>query len=206
MKKKPMSRFIKSTHGIMGLSLSQIGLFLATGILLTAVLSFLFFNNWQRPDELRSCSCSFSTLLEDMDALFFEHTTHYQFPTKPYPYSIYLSSEYIIAMTTGPLGNNLCVTERFLVRPWIRFSLQNWTTGDELHEYLNTSYGHFGTVDDTISFNNVTQLRQEQNASLSFYALHPLELLLSHPVMIENVIIYYDAGQAYKILLVYQIR
>jgi hypothetical protein len=205
MKEKPMSRFINNTHGIMDLSLSQIALFLATGILLAVVLSFVFFNNWQRTNELQSSSSSFSTLLEDMDKLFYENTTRFDFPEKTYHYTIQLSSEYIFASTKGFFGDDLHVAERFFIHPWIQSSRENWTTKSDLHDYLNTSYGHYGTQDDPIPFENFTELHQEQNTSAAYYALHPLEILLHEPIFIKKVTIFYGQEQKYDVLLVYQL-
>jgi hypothetical protein len=199
-----MSQFTKETHGIMGLTLSQIGLFLATGILLTAVLSFIFFNNWQRTSELHSIANDFSALIEDVDLWFFEDTTEFQFPAETYPYTIRLSQEYITAATEDFWGRDFHVTERFLRKPWIRSSLENWTTGDDLHEYLNATFGHPGVKDDPISLENFTVLRQEQNTSSLFYSVHPLEILSRDPVILEKVIIFYDNGQKYDFVLVYQ--
>ena len=200
-----MSRFLNNTQGIMGLSLSQIALFLAIGILLASVLSFVFFNNWQRTNELRSFSHRFSSFLEDMDYLFYENATRFEFPEKTYPYTIQLSSEFIIASAKGVLGNDLHVVERFVIRPWIRSSPQNWTTGENLHDYLNTSYDHRGSQDDPISLENFTVLHQQQNTSASYCALHPSEILLHEPFFVEKATIFYGQGQRYDVLLVYQL-
>jgi len=79
-----MSKFIKNDAGIMGLTLSQIGLIIATGILLTAVFSIIFLNDWQRNAELKNIATSFSTIVEGMDTRFFENTTEFHFPDKTY--------------------------------------------------------------------------------------------------------------------------
>ena len=57
-----MSKFIKDNHGIMGLTLSHIGLIIATGILLTAVFSIIFLNDWQRNAELKNIATSLGRL------------------------------------------------------------------------------------------------------------------------------------------------
>jgi hypothetical protein len=199
-----MSQCTKDTHGIMGLTLSQIGLFLATGILLVVVFSSVFFNSWQRTNEIRSLVSDFSTLVEDMDIRFFESTTRFQFPETTYPYTIQLSSEYIIAVVKDFWGRDFHVTERFFIMPWIRSSHENWTTGKELHEYLNMAYGHHGLQNDSISFENFTLLLQEQNKSVLFSTIHPLEILSRQPVFLEKVIIFYGNEQKYDFVLVYQ--
>ncbi len=202
---RPMSRFTKDTNSIMGLTLSQIGLFLATGILLTAVFFLVFSSDWQRTAEIRSFASSFSHLVEDIDSSFFEKTTRFQFPSKNYAYTVKLSTGYIVISAKGFWGSDLFVAERFLIQPWPRSSHQNWTTGEDLHEYLNTTCGHRGIKNDSISSVNFTQLSQEQNTTISFYALHPLEILIREPVFLEKVTIFYNGEKKHDFLLVYQL-
>lgn len=200
-----MSRCIKDTNGMVGLTLSQIGLFIATGILLTVVLSFVFSNDWQRNEELQSLATSFSNLLMDIDNNFFENTTLFQFPEKDYPYKVTLSTEYIALYAKGNWNTDLFVTNRFLIRPWPRSPHQNWTTGDDLHSYLNKTCGHYGTKNDSLSAENLTFLCREQNTTIPYYALHPLEIFLREPVYLEKVTIFYDGENKHDFLLVYQL-
>lgn len=199
-----MWRCSNDTHGILSLPLSQIGLFLATGILLSAVLSLVFFNNWQRTSDLKSFSSSFSSLTEDMGILFFENKTKFQFPERTYPYKIQLSSEYIGIVAKGFWGSDLHMTERLHRQVWIRSPVQNWTSGDDLHEYLNQTYGHHGEIDDLLPSENFTTLLQEQNTSVVFYSLQPLEIIIREPLFLEKVTIFYGEGQKQDFLLVYQ--
>jgi hypothetical protein len=200
-----MSRCINDAYGVVGLTLSQIGLFLATGILLVAVFSLVFGSNWQRTADIRSLATSFSTLLADTDTRFFENTTLFQFPEKNYDYRVHLSTEFIGISTKGFWDDDLVVTERLYIQPWLRSSDQNWTTGQDLHAYLNTTTGHQGTENDHISLTTFTYLRQEQNTSVSCYALHPLQIVCRESVFLEKVTICYDDGKKYDILLVYQL-
>jgi hypothetical protein len=200
-----MSRFTKDTNSIMGLTLSQIGLFLATGILLTAVFFLVFSNDWQRTAEIRSFASSFSHLVEDIDGSFFEKTNRFQFPSKNYVYTVKLSTGHIVISAKGFWGSDLFVAERFLIQPWPRSSHQNWTTGEDLHEYLNITCGHRGIKNDSISSVNFTQLSQEQNTTIAFYALHPLEILIREPVFLEKVTIFYNGEKKHDFLLVYQL-
>jgi hypothetical protein len=196
---------MNNTNGIIGLTLSQIGLFLATGILLTVVFSLVFTSDWQRTAEIQSFASSFSQLVEDVDSSFFEKTTEFQFPSKNYAYTAKLSTGYIILSAKGFWDTDLFVAERFLIQPWPRSSYQNWTTGEDLHEYLNTTCGHRGTKNDSISSVNFNQLSQELNTTISFYALHPLEMLIREPVFLEKVTIFYDDEKKHDFLLVYQL-
>jgi len=205
MMERLMSRFMNDTNSIMGLTLSQIGLFLATGILLTAVFFLVFSSDWQRTAEIRSFASSFSHLVEDIDSSFFEKTTRFQFPSKNYAYTVKLSTGYIVISAKGFWDTDLFVTERFLIQPWLRSSYQNWTTGEDLHEYLNITCGHCGKKDDSIPTINFTQLYQEQNTTISLFALYPLEILIREPVFLEKVSIFYDGEKKHDFLLVYQL-
>ena len=204
MKGKPMLRFLKDTNGVLDVTLSHIGLFIATAILLTVVLSFVFSNEWQRTDELQSIASSFSNLLMDVDSTFFENTTLFQFPEKGYPYTVTLSTEYIRISAKGAWGTDLVMTNKFVIRPWPRYTYENWTTGDDLHAYLNKTYGHHGTKNDSISSVNLTNLYNEQNMTILYSALHPLEIVNRTQVYVEKVTIFYDEEKIHDFLLVYQ--
>jgi hypothetical protein len=199
-----MLKFIKDSHGVMDLSLSQVGLFIATGILLAAICSVVFYNNWQRTDELHSIATSISTRIQDMDTMFFENTTMYQCPYKNYHYMIEASTEYITTSAKGYWGNSISMKERMIVHPWPRNASSNWTTGHELHDFLNTTYGHWGTQEDPLLLENFTDLESDWEKSVLILALHPLELQVNAPLCIEKVSIFDDAGGRHDFILMYQ--
>jgi len=188
----------------MGLTLTQVGLILATGILLTVVLSLVFSNDWQRTAELQSQASSFSNLLGDVDNRFFEQTSRFQFSHTDYAYSVSISTEYILITAKGSWDGDLIVTKKLFSPAWLRLPQQNWTTGEDLHTYLNRTYGHRGTQNDSIHSENFTQLYQELNNTISFFASHPLEILIKEPVFIEKVTIFYDETKRHDFLLLYQ--
>ncbi|MCX6661561.1 MAG: hypothetical protein NTY91_03320 [Euryarchaeota archaeon] len=200
-----MLRCSNDTNSVMGLTLTQIGLLLASGILLTVVFSFVFSNDWQRTAELQAQASSFSNLLGDIDNSFFERTTRFQFSHTDYAYSVKISTEYIVITSKGFWDGDLIVTKRLLLRPWPRIPQQNWTTGEDLHNYLNRTCGHRGTENDSMPAGNFTQLCQEQNDTTSSLALHPLEILIKEPVFTEKVTIFYDQTKRHDFLLLYQL-
>ena len=126
-----MLKFIHNDRGVIGLTLSQIGLIIATGIILAAVFSFLYYNNWQRQSELKNMATSLTTLVEVMDTRFFDNTTMYFFPDKDYHYNVSISTEYIIINADGTWDNKLSVKERFLIRAWPRINDPDWDTGEQ---------------------------------------------------------------------------
>ncbi len=199
-----MLRCTKDTNGMMGLTLVQIGLILATGILLSVVFSLVFSSDWQRTAELQTQASSFSNLLRDLDNSFFERTSTFRFSHTEYLNSVTISTEYVVLSAKGSWQSNLIVTNKFLVRPWPRTTQQNWTTGENLHKYLNETCGHRGTQSDPLSSENFTQLCQELNNTNTYFAMHPLELLINEPVFIEKVTIFYSQTKRHDFLLLYQ--
>jgi hypothetical protein len=201
-----MSKFIKDDHGIMGLTLSHIGLIIATGILLTAVFSIIFLNDWQRNAELKNIATSFSTIVEGMDTRFFENTTEFHFPDKTYYYNVSISTEYVIVSAEGNQNNKLSIKERFIVKPWPRTSDQTWKTGEELHNYCLYTYGHSGTILDPIVQADLDELNiYKENAGI-YLVSNPLYFKINKPVYIEKVIIYYGIAEKQDFLLIYQLE
>ncbi len=201
-----MSRFIKDDNGIMGLTLSQIGLIIATGILIAAVFSIIFLNDWQRNAELKNIATSFSTIIEGMDSRFFENTTEFHFPDKNYYYNISISTEYIIVSAEGNQNNKLSIKERFLVRPWPRPSDQTWKRGEELHNYCLNTYGHSGTISDPITQDDLDELNIDKETASIDLASNPFYIQIYKPAYIEKVIIYYDTTEKQDFLLIYQLE
>ncbi len=202
---KPMLRCRNNTSGVIELTLSSIGLFLASAILLTVVFSVVFSNDWQRTAELQSLTSDFSNLLLDLQNLFFDTEHSFHFSQKNYLYRVFLSSEYIALSAQGSWGTDLFVTKRFLVPIWPRLPTQNWTTGADLHSYFNETYGHQGLPEDPLSAENFTRLLNEQNTTARYFASQPYEILIQKPVILEKVRVYYDPGMSYDFLLVYQL-
>jgi len=189
----------------MGLTLSQVGLFLATGILLTVVVSLVFSSEWQRTAELESQASSFSNLLYDIENSFFERTSEFRFSQEDYSYDVRISTEYLAISAEEVWESNLIVIKKLLTFPWPRSPAQNWMTGQDLHAYLNLTFGHWGTEKDSISVENVTTFCRELNNSTSFFAFHPLEIQIDQPVYVEKVTIFYDRTRRYDLILIYQV-
>ncbi|MFH1101196.1 MAG: hypothetical protein V1726_04070 [Methanobacteriota archaeon] len=195
-----MSRFLNNADGFMGLTLSQLGLMIATGILLAAVFSFLFLSDWQRNAELTNIATSFSTLIEGMDSRYFENTSVFHFPEKEYPYTVTLSTEYIVVSAKGHWNNDLSMKQRLQIQPWPQNRTINplWVQGDELHNYLNQTYQNSGTIIDPIDSQNITDvqlyLANKRNTISSLLAIQPLSLRLNQTVSIDKVVIYYDTN------------
>jgi hypothetical protein len=193
-----MLKSIHNNQAIMDLTLSQIGLMLATAILLTTVISFISYNDWQRNMELKTVASQLSTLVEAMDAKSLENTTTYYLPDYGYDYTVTVSTEYVTVSAKGFWNNELSVKERFIVKPWPQDEDNNpgWigTTGTTgLHEYLNTNYEAQGTLSDPV-FDIVTvkdELIAKRAEVTPLFAQTHLELTPGKPVFIDKAVIYY---------------
>ncbi len=193
-----MSKFINDEKGIMGLTLSQIGLIIATGILLVAVFSLIFFNDWQKDAELKNIANGFSTLVEGAEAKFFEETTIFNFPDKEYNYNVSISSEYIVVSAKGKVGNDISFKERFLVKPWPQKKYSSWFGGVGLHDYLKENFGNSGNISDPIKKVDMDDVKnyfknEIENVNKSL-ALSSLYILTNKAVYIDNVFVYYDSN------------
>jgi hypothetical protein len=188
---------------MMVLSLTHLGLLIATAILLSVVLFFIFNNDWQRTAELQAQASDFSNLLCDTDNSFFERINTFTFTHKDYPYSVKISSEYIVLSASGSWQKTLKVASKFLIRPWPRTSQQNWTAGEDLKVFLNTTFHHTGAQNDPLSLQNFTVFLHQLNNTIPSYAKEPLDILIDTPIFIEKTFLYYDEKK-YDFLLLYQ--
>jgi hypothetical protein len=188
---------------MMDLSLTHFGLLIATAILLSIVLFFIFNNDWQRTAELQAQASDFSNLLCDTDNSFFERINTFTFTHKDYPYSVKISSEYIVLSASGSWQTTLTVASKFLIRPWPRTSQQNWTNGEDLHIFLNATFHHTGTQNDPLSSHNFTVFFNQLNNTISSFAVEPLVIRIDKPIFIEKTFLYYDEKK-YDFILLYQ--
>ncbi len=189
---------------MMDISLTHLGLLIATAILLSAIFSFVFTNDWQRTAELQAQASGLSNLLCDTDNSFFERINMFTFTDKEYPFTAKISTEYLMLTSTGSWQNTLKVATKFIIQPWLRTNQQNWTTGEDLRVFLNKTYHHTGTQNDPITSKNFTEFLQQLNNTTTSYAKEPLNILINKPVFIEKTILYYDQKK-YDLLLLYQI-
>ncbi len=187
-----MLKFIENKKAIMSLTFTQIGLIIATAILLSAAVSVVFLNDWQKKAELENIASNFSTVIQGMDSRFFENKTTFYFPEKTYDYNVSISTEYATVRTVGTWFNTLSVKHRFLKKPL----LSNWISGENFHIFLNETYGCFGNETNPIMKMDIDNVKNEiknifENASFTFSS-NPLYLNSKKPVYIEQVFVFYD--------------
>jgi hypothetical protein len=201
-----MLKFFNNASGFMGLTLTTLGLFIASSMLLVIVCFLVVSNPWQETETLHAIARSITTRIQDMDAQFYESTILYQPPPSKFQYTIQVSTEYLTVCAKNSWGQTLCVRERFIIRAWPRNNTMTWTTGEDLHRFVNETYGHCGTQEDPLPYANLSELENEQEDCATLLALHPLRLWSGTPLCIERVSLFDDTGDRYDLILLYQIE
>ncbi|MBN2066284.1 MAG: hypothetical protein JW771_05710 [Candidatus Thermoplasmatota archaeon] len=204
-----MLRFLlHNEKGVMGLVLSQLALVIAAGILLAAICSLVFFNDWQKTAELQHIASGFTTIVEGVDTYFVENTTTFFFSKKNYPYTVDLSTEYVIVETFGTFGNVLSLKERLIARPWPQYTGVSWVGRHGLHDFLLSQFGESGTSTDPISTGDIDDaqnyLANAWNENVSLFASNPYWVDVNVGVFIDKAYVYYEGGEKQTFIFVYQ--
>ncbi len=198
MEIKLMLKFISNKNGIMGLTLSQIGIFIASGILISAVFSFIYLSDFKKKAEIENISNSFSNFIEAMDSKFFENRTKFFFNDYNFDYSIYISSEYTIVESDGNWNNILSSKKNFLIKPLIRAFDPTWQSFDEMHFYLYHNFNFSGNKSDPIGKDKIEDVKSyfelEKNNAYFVFSESPFEIDLFKPVFVEKAYIFYDTN------------
>jgi hypothetical protein len=191
-----MLKFIENKKATMSLIFSQVGIIIVTGILFSAVVSVFFLNDWYKKAEIENIASRFSTIIEEMDARFFEDVKVFYFPDKSYNYNVSLSTEYITVNWPGTFLNILSIKRRFFKKPLLICDCNEWKTGEDFHYFLNDTYGCFGNETNPIMSMDVDSVKNEIknifNQSTFSFSMNPLYLDLKKPVYIEQVFVFYD--------------
>ena len=196
-----MLRLSPDTHGVLGLSLSNLGLFLASGLLLILILGGAYGSVWERTAELKATAHTLNSYLETLDAAYTDTRLLIQMPSVT-SLQITCSTEYIMVSTKGAFGLPLAYTEVWRIRPWPRDNT-SWRSGEDLHRWLNYTHGHTGSAEDPVNLTVLTALQQAQHADAARLAYTPLQINDAQPLFAEKVVVYTPENRA-EFFLLYQ--
>jgi len=184
----------------MELSLTSLGLMIASCILFAAVFSLLFLQDRDTTLELSGIASRFCTEVNNMDLMFLENSTQYYFPVHP-QYTISLSTEYIHLSQPRSQNKNVTILRQFLIHPLpCNHSLNpDWSSGDQFHNnFLLSCYHHTGSRHDPIDYANISRVQQYlYNLTLSLQktlSTFPLMVEKQKPVVLEKIMVYYDSN------------
>lgn len=185
----PMLQSIRDNKGLISLTFMDIGLMIATGILLIALYSLFFSNNFEEKNIMDNIAQYIIVNLEEVDDKCFDSTKTINIEEKKY--NINISPEYIIVY-----NNKNMIHRGMIIKPWIRNMKDTWVNSSELHIYLCNNFGDKGTIEDPIQ--NKTLVRRyiadEWNKTYRKFLIKPIIIDISKPIFIEKTYIYYDTN------------
>lgn len=199
-----MWRSLHNSLGVMGLSLANLGLFLASGMLLAFIIGGVYGGFWERSAELEATAVSFNTIVETVNAAYSDARITVRFPQHPILQHVTCSTQYLSLAASGGFRGLVSVTQRWVVSAWPRENA-SWRSGEDLHRWLNETSGHSGTFDDPVNGSVLSSLREDWNASVDALALEPIALNPAVPVVVEKVFVYGGGGERVSFVVVYQV-
>ncbi|MFO8077907.1 MAG: hypothetical protein R6U21_04635 [Thermoplasmatota archaeon] len=191
-----MFRFLKQDNkAIMGLTLSQIGIMIASAVILAALFSILFDSTWQEKQKMQQITQQISSSLVSIDNTWYETQKNIAVSKEYFGYNITISSSSIEVSTSG-LDEHF-IRKPLIVLPVMRTCSDEWITAEQLHSYLYQQYGHQGTKEDPIPENSgvYRYIENETNNSYFTYSLQPYVIDTSLQITLEKILIYIDENQ-----------
>jgi hypothetical protein len=198
-----MSRFRSNCSGTLGLTLSNLGLFLASGMLLVFLLGGVYGGFWEREAEVRSTARSLNTCVETLSAAYSETTGAVTIPRNPMLVGFSCSCQYLRMESKASFGMVVSVTDRWLIPVWPRGN-GSWQSGADLHQWLHLTSGHNGSMQDPVNQSVLENLTTDQQACAFALARDPLTLDAGRPVMVEKAVVVAIDGERGVFMLVYQ--
>jgi len=179
----------------MGLTLSQIGIMIASAVILAALSSILFDSTWQEKQKMQQITQHISASLVSIDNTWYETQKNIEVSKEYFGYNITLSSSSIRVSPSG--SDEHIIRKPLMVRPVIRTCSDEWITAEQLHTYLYQQYAHLGTKEDPIPENGGVcfYLTNETNNTYFTYSLQPYVIDTSMQITLEKILIYIDENQ-----------
>jgi hypothetical protein len=191
-----MFRFLKQDDkAIMGLTLTQLAVMIATAIILAGLSSILFDSTWQQNQKMKQIAEHISSSLVSIDNAWFETHKDIYLSRDFQGYTITISSSTIEVSSVKSSSN--MIRKSLLVHPLMRTCSDKWVTANQLHTYLYQYYGHHGTKEDPIPetsgvypyLNNLT------NNTFFNYSLQPYVIDKKTEITLDKVLIYIDENK-----------
>jgi len=198
-----MLRLRTDRHAVLGLSLANLALFLASGLLLGIILEGVYGSIWERTAQLQTTADTLNASIETLSAAYEDTSLMIRLPTGPPSMRLSCSSQYIHVWSQFGSTTALSVTEPWVVSPWPR-PAGSWQSGHDLHGWLNDTYGHLGTVQDPINLTTLVSLKKDRQSAAMSLAYSPVEFTGTSPLIAEKTFVYTEQGEPYVVLLLYQ--
>lgn len=195
--------FCPCNRGSISWFLSQITLMISAAILLAAISSLTFMDEWKRKAELEEMASEIAAYIENMELERVQTCIAYELPYKEYKYNVLISSETVII----EIENKRMARENLLIKPYVRLHDMEWKNSEELYSLLKNEYGYSGKINEPIPTelkdNVIEYLEYEMMKISHFLAKHPLKVSGNEEIFIEKACIYFERGKK-DIVIIYK--
>jgi len=186
--------FLDDKRGVLSWMLTQLSLIMAAGVLIGAIAGITFYTDWQKEAEARNIALNFVATVESVDLRDFQEKIIYTLPSKSYNYKVEISTDYVtVIREDGTIKNKIFGREAFIVKPYVRTPVQNWSSSNELHDFLKSKYGQRGDTYDPITANQkekvISYLKNEMSHTAHEMSANPLKINANEPVFIEKTFV-----------------
>jgi len=190
------SDLLEDKRGFLSWLLTQIALLIAAGVLIGSITAVSFYNDWQKEAEVKNIALNFVATVESMDLKEFQEKIIYMFPSKSYNYEVEISTDYVtVIREDGTIKNKIFGRGAFIVKPYVRTSAQNWSSSNELHDFLKSKYGQRGDAYEPITLSQkekvISYLKNEISNTAHEISANPLRVNANEPVFIEKTFVYF---------------
>lgn len=197
-----MFKFHIKNEGIISSLLTQISLFIVSGILFASIVGIAFYNDLAKEAEIKNIAIDLSSEIYSIDLQeFFSHKS-YEFPSKNFSYDVYLSPYYItISRHDGRLKKDITFHKKLLIHPIISFS-NEWKSGNELKKFLKNNYDCCGNKSNPLNEDAKKYLEGVvNNVNLS---ISPYKIDVNKPIFIDKLVLYFYDGMVKEYVVIYQ--
>lgn len=192
--------FLHDKRGIVSWLLNQIGLLVATGILLGAIISLLYSTEWQRKAEIENIASDFASVIQSVSLKEFPEKITYRFPEKRYNYEIEISTDYI---TLRIDDEGITVKKKMYFSPWINPPCLDGYGSKGFFNYLSNKYGKGNNGSSPQNSISLCYIEKEFNFTARELALNPFIVDVKRPVYIEKILLYTEEGER-DYVIIYQ--
>lgn len=197
-----LKSFLSDRKGIITWLLTQIGLLIATGILLASIASLAFYSDWQKEAEAKEIASKLATAIESMDLKEFPERMAYIFPDKDYRYEVYVSTDYVtVKRYDGRINKKIVAREELLINPWPNPPLIGGDSVKGFYNYLESIYkpGYDGSSPQKMMQKDMVENAFEDKRKE--LAKDPFNVDLNKPLYIEKVFVYTNGGKEEYVIL-----
>lgn len=197
-------RLWSDRQGVISWLLSQMGLLLAVGVLMSTIAGITLYSDWEKETEAANLASHLAATIECMDLHTFPGRKTYIIPSVGYPCRITISSDYVtVSRSDSLMGKNITVRESLLIHPWVAPPQTDGYGAQGLYNYLGMVCGGGRNGSSPHQKAPVETVEEMFSRARNLLAVHPCVLDQEKPLYVEKAFVHTTGGMK-KYVLVYQ--